>query len=363
MTMSIYEAIENFCQKKKSIDASSRFNVTFFEENGPNYLQDFTLNPEHIILTLKSLEPVIVGGNIGGGIFVGISFIIQAFKAISEKAFRLIVFSDSGTPKISPIYLPVLDNLIEQVKDMPFFIDIIRIKTNDPFEDDKLLKLVEKCGGGIHYIKKLKELPKLGTTLASKKRIAARSIEDGKYMIPPESQMFFINLAEDLYEVSEQGTCSICFQKKAKDLYKCNNCGNVAHQSCWAQWAPKSSIGIPNVFRCFSCYNLIRVEQDYIERVKLTKALQRDVRVKVIDTQEYLESLESKEGPRVVQAESMLSTPSGVKDVSKIDTTKVEKRKVELAPDEVKFVLCPHCFKMITTEYKICPACHKTIEE
>ena len=359
----IYEAIEHYCEEKKAFDPSSRFNVTFFEESGPNYLEDFTLNQEHILLTLKSLEPVIVSGNIGGGIFVGISFLIQVFKAISEKAFRLIVFSDAGTPKIPPIFMPALESLIDQVKDMPIFIDFLRIKVKDLEEDEKLLKLAERCSGSLYHVKKLKELPKLLETLAIKKKIKSSSLEDGKYVIPAEGQLFFINLAEDLAEVKESDTCSICFQKEVKDLFKCKKCGTMAHKSCWAQWAPETSIGIPHVFRCYNCYNLIRLESEYIERVKLTKALQHDINVKVLDAQEYLESLEGKEAPKVIQAEDVMGISTGVSDVSQIDTSKVDNRKLKLLDDQIKFILCPHCHMMITNEYNICPVCHKTIKQ
>ncbi|TFG21557.1 MAG: hypothetical protein EU529_13265 [Promethearchaeota archaeon] len=358
----IYEAIERFCEVKTSIDPSSRYNVSFFEENGPNYLEDFTLNSEHILLTLKSLEPVIIGGNIGGGIFVGISFIIQAFKIIGEKAFRLIVFSDAYTPKIAPVYLPVLQNLISQVKDMPLFIDIIRIKIKDPEEDEKLQKLVKRCNGEILYVEKLNELPQLLETLALKKKIKRSSLEDGKYIIPQDSHLFYINLAEDLAEVKKHDTCSICFEKDATDLLKCKKCGTKAHRTCWAQWAPETSIGIPHVFRCFNCYNLIRLDREYIEKVKFTKAMQRDIRVELLDIQDYLKSHESQEAPQVIQAENVLGISTGVSDANQIETPKTEDIKKEIKDEELKFILCPHCYKMITNEYKICPACHKTIK-
>ena len=358
----IYEAIERFCEVKTSIDPSSRYNVSFFEENGPNYLEDFTLNPEHILLTLKSLEPVIIGGNIGGGIFVGISFIIQVFKTIGKKAFRLIVFSDTGTPKIAPIYIPVLENLIDRVKDMPLFIDIIRIKIKDTEEDERLQKLVERCGGGIFYVKKLNNLPQLLETLALKKKIKKKSLEDGKYIIPADSHLFFINLAEDLAEVKKRDTCSICFEKDAIDVLKCKKCGTIAHRTCWAQWAPKTSIGIPHVFRCFNCFNLIKLDKEYMEKIKFTKALQHDIRIELLEVQDYLKSFESQDYPQVIQAENTLGISTGVFDVNQIDTPKTEDFKKKIMDEELKFILCPHCHKMITNEYKICPSCHKTIK-
>ena len=102
---------------------------------------------------MKAVEQIIVPGNIGGGLFVGISFIIQAFKTIGEKAFRIIVLSDAGTPKIDQQFIPVLENLIDQVKDMPLFIDFIRINVKDLEEDEKLLRLAEIIQYGERWLK------------------------------------------------------------------------------------------------------------------------------------------------------------------------------------------------------------------
>ena len=139
----IYNALKHFFETKKSIDYSSRFNIILFQEDGPNYLESFTLNAENILIALKSLEPIIVKANIGGGIFVAVSFIIDVFKKVSEKTFRLIILTDSGTPIIGKLYMPVLQNLINQVKDMPFFIDIIRLNIDDVDEDKKLMDLAK----------------------------------------------------------------------------------------------------------------------------------------------------------------------------------------------------------------------------
>ena len=362
----IYEAIDYYCEEKTAIDPSSRFNVAFFEEDGPNYLEDFTLHKEFILLTLKAVEQIIVPGNIGGGLFVGISFIIQAFKTIGEKAFRIIVFSDAGTPKIDQKFIPVLENLIDQVKDMPLFIDIIRIKVDDPEEDVKLQKLTERCNGSVYHIQKLKELPKLLEKLALKKKISASSLEDGKYVIPDmESQLFFTNLAEDLAEVKEHGTCSACFEKESKDLSKCNKCGTLAHKSCWVQWAEKTSIGIPHVFRCFNCYNLIKLKKEYVESIKKTKVLEHEIDEWVTTAQaaqEYLESLETEAGPKVIHAENIMGISTEVFKLRQSDISIVDGKKREKTDKKIKFIPCPHCLMMITSDYEICPVCYKAIK-
>ena len=91
---SVYNALTLFSNLKKDGDSSSRFNIIFFQEDGPNYLENFTLNPDYIVMALKSLEPVIVKGNVGGGIFLGIAILIDVFKRISEKSFRLLILTD-----------------------------------------------------------------------------------------------------------------------------------------------------------------------------------------------------------------------------------------------------------------------------
>ncbi len=358
----IYKALENFCKKKKSIDASDRFNIIFFQEDGPNYLESFTLNPEHILVALKSLESTLVRVNIGGGIFVAITFIIEVFKQISEKSFRLIVLTDAGSPKILPIFIPVLENLIDHVKDMPFFIDIVRIDIDDPDEDLKLTKLIRHCGGNIHSINNISDLNTIMKGLALKAEITSNSLLDSKgFTIPLENQPFYENLADNLIVLDESKTCSICFQKDDKDIVMCPSCGTIAHKNCWAQWALIYSIGIDWVFRCHNCYNLIKLDKNFMQMVNFSHSLPgKDIETKFFNAQKYLESLETKEGPKIIQAEDPMAMSAIISNNNKLPLNdKVsESEKVELDYDKIKFVLCPSCFKMITNEYKRCPNCH-----
>ena len=89
----IYNALEDFLNRKKVLDPSDRFNIVIFHEDGPNYLEDFTLNPENIMLALKTLEPMISKANMSGGIMVSVTFIIDVFKKIPDKCFRIIILS------------------------------------------------------------------------------------------------------------------------------------------------------------------------------------------------------------------------------------------------------------------------------
>jgi hypothetical protein len=351
----VYNAIENFCELKKDSDSSERFNIIIFQEDGPNYLQDFTLNPDHILIALKSLEPVIVRANIAGGIFVAVTFIIDVFKKISQKTFRLIVLTDEGSLKIPRQYMPALENLIDKVKDMPFFIDIIRINVDDRDEDEKLMRLAEQCGGSVHEINNMENLEPLLEVLALKREMPDDSFSNGSRLyVEKEDIPFYENLADYPLELNEKSQCSICFEQGMEEMMFCPRCKTTAHKSCFAQWAENSNIGGPilHIFRCHNCYNLLKLEKNYVELVQYGKIVAKGkVKTTGKDFQEYLESLEEEGKPKIVKAEDPIAIPNIIsnEDPSDLYSTKGE--------EEVEDLWCPECFKMINTRYKRCPNC------
>ena len=376
----VYEAIEEFCNEKKSNDPSDRFNIILFQEDGPNYLEDFTLYPENILVAMKSLEPVLVRANVSGGIMTAITFIIDVFKKISEKCYRLIVLTDKGSLKIPDHFIPVLENLVDQVKDMPFFIDIVRLDIDDPREDLKLMRLARRCGGDIHEINDVRALGAIMSVLAIKREIPSVSgFGEKDYEIPEENQPFYINLADDPIPVKTEETCGICFQKDTKGLVKCPKCETIAHKKCWSQWTKSSHIGIPFIYRCHSCYNLLKLDPEYVGAVLYGKTpIEEEIKVKAIDVQSWLESLESEEGPKIIHTEDILAVSAEESDEidgdlsitiqwdnedsfdEEFDNVFEEEFKA-LADEELRILWCPNCNKITTNEYKKCPNCDADI--
>jgi hypothetical protein len=367
----VYEAIEEFCKVKKEADPSERFNIILFQEDGPNYLEDFTLNAENVLIALKSLEPMIVKANVAGGIFVALTFIIQVFKIISEKCFRLIILTDSGSLRIPNHFIPVLQNLIDNVYTFPFFIDIVRIDIDDPREDLKLMRLARRCNGDIHEINDARSLEDILAVLSLKREITSLSLISDKSMeIAEENRPFYENLAEDPEDVKEEDTCSICFQKDTKGIVKCKNCETVAHKKCWAHWAKNTNIGLFNVFRCHKCYNLIKLDQEYVFAVRQGKEPAEEVaKVEEIDYLTYLQSLETEEGPQIIRLEDPLALSAddfeweeegddGLDFGIDLDVDKIMEESYEaLSDDDVKIIWCPNCNKITTNEFKECPSC------
>ena len=416
-----YVAIADFMKKKQEIDISDRFNFIAFQENGPTYLDQFSFEPQLILNTIKSLENDIVRANLAGGIFVAITFIIDVFKKISEKVFRLILLADKGSHKIPFHFLPVLEDLIEKVKDMPFFIDVILVNVEDVQEGQKLEGLVKKTGGKFFNLEKIKDLGPVLSELSEKKSIKIPAFYEKRKqpIIPEENKPFYANLGDEPLNVAEIGTCAICFQRDDTNLVQCPSCETIAHKKCWAQWAKTSNIGIFNVFRCHNCFNILKLDAKYVsgvyeEREPTEEELKKIKRRDMVD---YLREQEAKAKPKIVQVQDpMAIEPDDLveiesDDITEVDTTEggpeiievidgeaainvedyikvidevedvsdvevinsnevaepiqrvkptqiVEPiRRVRRNDQKIKIVICPNCSKITTSMKKTCPGC------
>lgn len=351
----VYNIIGNFMQNKQSIDPSDRFNLIWFQDDGPNYLDNFTFDPEYISKTLKSLGKVITKANIAGGVFIAITFIIEVFKKISEKFFRLLILVDDGAYEIPDEYLPALEELIKKVKDMPFFIDIILMGSPYSNQAQKLLKLANLSNGELYGIKNIKDLSPILTELSEKKRVSEPSFVKQKLrMILPDNQPFYINLADDTKNVNNIATCSICFHKDDQGIVKCPSCDTPAHEVCWAQWSETSNIGIPHVFRCHNCFNILKLDKDYIRDVRAGKipTIAELTKMKKRNIIEYLHEIESKREPKVVHTED----PMAVEIRGMVEATKSQPKE-EIKRKKVSVHICPNCSKIMMGDRKNCPSC------
>ena len=343
----VYSAIEDFIKNKQVNDPSDRFNLIVFQEDGPNYLDHFTFDPDHILNTLKSLKNNIVRANVAGGIFIAITFIIEVFKKISEKIFRLVILIDEGTYEIPEEYLPPIEELIKVVKDMPFFIDIVRIGEKNSEESKKLMKLTNLCNGKFNEIDKLRDLTPLLNRLSEKKYISEPTfIKEKTKTILKENQPFYVNLADEPKIIKERATCSICFNRDDHGIVQCPSCETLAHKICWAQWAKTSNIGIPYVFRCHNCFNILKLDIDFVTNVQAGKipSIAESKKMKKRNIVEYLHELEAKEKPKVIHAK----VPMGI-EIRESSQKRVLQKKI---------IICPNCSRIIQGDKKKCPSCN-----
>ena len=343
----VYHAIEDFVKNKQVNDPSDRFNLIVFQEDGPNYLDHFTFEPDHILKTLRSLKNNIVRANVAGGIFIAITFIIEVFKKISEKIFRLVILVDEGTYEIPEEYIHPIEELIKVVKDMPFFIDIVRIGEENSEESKKLMKLAHLCNGEFYEIDKLRDLTPLLNKLSEKKYIFEPSFIKQKIrMILKENQPFYLNLADEPKIIEERATCSICFHEDDTGIVQCPSCETLAHKICWAQWAKTSNIGIPHIFRCHNCFNILKLNSDFVFDVQAGKipSIAELKKMKKRNIVEYLHDLEAKVKPKLIHTK----VPMGI-EIKETSQKKLLQKKV---------IICPNCSRIIIGDNKKCPSCN-----
>ncbi len=350
------DLLAKFMNQKQLNDPSDRFNVIAFQAMAPSYLDHFTLDPTIVLDELKSLSKKLSRANLAGGIFVAITFIIEVYKTILNKNYRLVILCDDDTLKIPPQYLSALNNLIDKVRDMPFFIDIIHIDGADLEESKKLAGLASRTKGTYHSVHKPKELESVLLKLTEKKYIRIEPTYSKKLTsIPEENQPFYINLADDPLSVTSPDTCAICFQKSDRGVVQCPKCETKVHKSCWAQWAKTSHIGIPNVFRCHICYNLLKLDREYVEDVQSGKIPTEDQLQKIEkrDVVKYMIDLETKVKPKIVHVEDPMAI--GPEIIEETGDSKKQKKKKKKSG--VKIILCPICSNVTTNMKQTCPSC------
>lgn len=368
----VYKAIERFISLKKTMDATDRFNFIACQENGPDYLEDFTPNSEVVINGLKQCKTS--HPNIAGGIFTAMTLVVEVWKKIPDKCFRLIILTDSASLPIPNPYLIELQKLVDKIYTFPFFLDIIRLNIDDTEEDKKLMSLAKRCNGEIHEINSLNSLSDIIEILALKREIFSESLpKKGFIQIPDANVSFYENLGEPLIDHTEVGQCSICFQKGEKEMVQCPNCLSIAHKACYANWAKRTNIGIPHVFRCHHCYYLLKLDKKYVQDVHSGKiSITQEVKVKKVGIQAFLEKfglqlkpevkhVQDPLGVVVLKKETMLLNQELKQDPSLKEASQILQSRsrptVKAKENDVKVMSCINCGKIITSAYAECPNC------
>ncbi|MHA1820482.1 MAG: zinc-ribbon domain-containing protein [Promethearchaeota archaeon] len=383
---SLITIFKRFCSKKQEIDPTDRFNFVVFTREGPIYLEKFTHDHEFLIDSLKKILHEIknIKANLAGGIFLAVTFIIDVFKRVAGKSFRLIIILDKKTPHFKNLE-PVLA-LLDNVVDFPFFIDIVKLGKEDKkgTEEDVIFqRLADMSSGTMNYAKSEKDLLKICMELANKKRIKTdlygNALIPSAQNIDPEKLPFFENLAQNLgYNLTKNKNerCSICSEPGI--LFKCPVCGIKSHKECLAKWAEVSNIGFPNIFRCHNCFNLLKLDHAFMKKFEAEK--KKAQRSKELFGTEQMGSINSIRRNWLEQQESNLRDEEEKEEIKllfasdfmfnedeggsnhhpsmdlNLDNPDVylEDENEETIPH---IVWCPKCGKMLTSEYKFCTNC------
>ena len=212
---------------------------------------------------------------------------------------------------------------MDQVIDFPVFIDFVRINTEAiPQEDLELVKFANSNNGTVYFAKHREDTQRILEELLKKKEILSTT---DKIFISPEKEPFFNNLGDNLWIAEEAGdeiehnVCQIC-RDQGSDLVKCPNCHSTAHAECLAKWASFTHIGLPNIFRCFSCFRLLQLPREFVEAVQKGTYKKEDF-IQEVDQDTYLREREGERAPALVQCANPFSGMPDIPAEENIITT------------------------------------------
>ncbi|MFX0007463.1 MAG: hypothetical protein ACFFAV_12145 [Candidatus Hermodarchaeota archaeon] len=351
----VYTAISDFVKNKNKTDPSGRFNFVLFLHDGPNYLNHFTLDSEYVLKTLKLIKDDIIKANTFEGIFIALSLLIENFKRTPEKLFRLLVLLDESACRIPTDQFLVIEKLVKNLRNLPFYIDIISIETNNHEQNETLNKLATSGNGEFYQIKNVQDLKPLLNELAIKKLKMDYLYSRFKLKIGhKEAYTFFLSLADNPKAFNEHTHCSICFQEDIEGIVQCPSCGTFAHKICWAQWAKSSIIQVPHVFRCHNCFYLLKLDKTFVFNVQIGKIppIAKLNNIKKKDINNYLKELESQIEPKIIKSEDPM-----VAEVRAIIESKRSNSEIIQNDKIITVNICPICNNIIIGEMKNCEIC------
>ncbi|MFX0027246.1 MAG: RING finger protein [Candidatus Hermodarchaeota archaeon] len=237
------------------------------------------------------------------GLFYIFSYIAETTRKKS-KINRIIVITDTPSD-LSEDYTDALFNLVSNIKNLPTFIDIIRIsvKSERFFKDDvKLNILTRDTKGGIYYLHDKKDFMNIVEKLVQPKQLIEG--QEVKIKINKEDYYFYSHLAKKLKQTKgETGIkCYICHEEICPfctNIYDiplmCENCGSGFHNCCITNYTIQHNIGIPHIFRCPNCDILLKIRQEDIVKLEDDKIKTVDEYIKTRDIKKITETTKIQE--------------------------------------------------------------------
>ena len=299
----IIKALEDFFQTKSALDSTDRFNLIFFTDKGPMYFDDFTFKWDFLLNQLRENKEKLVQPNFEGGLFIALTFILDIFKLVSGKYFRILVIKDGSVPPITKDFL--VNNLIDKVKPMPAFLDVVVLGMYEDPDEDKILSMIQTSQDGLlTYATTFQEFTEaIRKEAENKKEIEVGTWEKGPdYKMDPDHAKFFENLSADLEnidQVNPEMKCTVCFKPTSPvcgtdALVNCPSCKTTFHDCCLVDWSNQSNIGIENVFRCPICFYLIKLPSFLVNDINNGQIQDFESFLEEIDQDQILRELDEK---------------------------------------------------------------------
>lgn len=298
----VIKVLGDFFEAKAASDKTDRFNVVFFMDKGPAYIDDFTFRWQDLLQMVVANKDAIEKPGVENGLFLALTFILDIYKLVSGKYFRILVIKDGSVPEITKDFL--VNDLIDKVRPMPVFLDFVILGMYEDPDEEKLKNMVSMSqGGDLHHVTTYDELRDTMRAQVEKKEIKV-GLWDKKpdHKMEAEHASFFENLSASLEPVEEQAPgmkCTVCFKPASPvcgtdALVRCPSCNTTYHDCCLVSWADASNIGIDHVFRCPICFYLINIPEFLMQEVASGASQSFESFLEEIDQDELLRARDAK---------------------------------------------------------------------
>ena len=285
------QSLKRFVETKFLLDPKDRISLVSFGKN-PRKLTSFTDDENEILRSLKKIQ-ISGKGQLTQAIAFSLQTIVQEMRKIGGKVQRIFIITDNK--------LDIIQNKIEKTvniaKGLGVYIDICQLGKSSVEKQNILKRISQNTKGEYGFFKNVKAIINAGKEFASKKEFKTTT----DFYSPHKEEKSPALMGEialplrrpSLMEIrllmSKSGgadKCAICHSVKAPltdaDFYTegryCPNCDRPIHLSCSAMWAKKSEFE-ENIFRCPSCFFLIKLDPSAIKLIENIDLSTSDIKI------------------------------------------------------------------------------------
>ena len=285
------QSLKRFVETKFLLDPKDRISLVSFGKN-PRKLTSFTDDENEILRSLKKIQ-ISGKGQLTQAIAFSLQTIVQEMRKIGGKVQRIFIITDNKLD-INQIKIEKIVNI---AKGLGVYIDICQLGKSSVEKQNILKRISQNTKGEYGFFKNVKAIINAGKEFASKKEFKTTT----DFYSPHKEEKSPALMGEialplrrpSLMEIrllmSKSGgadKCAICHSVKAPltdaDFYTegryCPNCDRPIHLSCSAMWAKKSEFE-ENIFRCPSCFFLIKLDPSAIKLIENIDLSTSDIKI------------------------------------------------------------------------------------
>jgi hypothetical protein len=273
------KALVSYLQEKVKVDVNDAVSI-IHAISPPMKLKDFQDSIKDCINKISGLKPnknlespPVYQKNLESSFKMGVNLLSDYIKQLGSQVYRILLLIDYPTCSITPD----LQSLLKTAAGLSISVDVclfVSKKSNPSLSEYK--SIADLTHGEFGSFEKTKALFQAIKGFASKKitdtapirLLSPEEKRDDKALAELATPLQFLTeeFISDYAVNKSKIKCQVCFGLKCPldghDFLVCGrlcpNCGRTFHLHCAGMWAQKSEVA-PNLFRCPSCYTLLKL--------------------------------------------------------------------------------------------------------